>query len=777
MSREQQRTPDGGVIRPPDGLDEQTRRAFAQYGEEVARFVWSLLEQQRQELLRELETDADAAVHVERTVRARRGQFLRLHPPPGGQALILPHPSTVPAGNGITVSLEAPEGALRVVSAPLQDGPRVRAATVNGAEAATYTTAGLLTFVGNGKDRWQAASQFAAESAAAQATETASAALDASYHLRAADARLPNARVATTGTEIEVSYTTALVSWVLRTASVTFAKLQNLTGLSVLGRAASSTGVMAAITASTARHVLRVNSGATQLEWGYPVSLRENAVGVGSGHHTLSFDSSSTIAANVIDGGSGFAGISFDWGGFDLEVNGSLNAGGNLVLDVQDGTNTVAQGDGAGGFSIDVDDFPLTGLADQAANTVVANATSSPATPTAFSVGANTVLGRAGGNIVAQQVATAQIANDAVDNIKAANMAQARIKGRAASAGTGDPTDLTAAQVLGILTPQAPWTFGSGLDFDITGNATIDASGSIVVTPTELSVICANTNFTVDANRCRITGTSPFLQMQEVAASIGGSGGFGLFWVLNLVANAPRFTDDAGVAWNLLRRVNVQVFTSDGTYTPTTGMAYCIAISTGGGGGSGGADCNSGTSRAAGGAGGGAGATCIELFTAAQIGASQTVTVGVGGTAGSSAGGNGGNGEDTTFGALHTAGGGTGGEGEAADGTYEVAVAGLGGTATGGLVNIPGGDGEDGFGFAISTLTHAEAGAGGASFWGGSGRKQVIGVAATTGAGNRPGIAGAAYGSGASGAAVVNNTTGSVGAAGKDGVCVVIEFI
>src|SRR5688572_5901805 len=42
-------------------------------------------------------------------------------------------------------------------------------------------------------------------------------------------------------------------------------------------------------------------------------------------------------------------------------------------------------------------------------------------------------------------------ANDQVANANLANMAQATIKGRASGAGTGDPTDLTAAQVLTIL--------------------------------------------------------------------------------------------------------------------------------------------------------------------------------------------------------------------------------------------------------------------------------------------------------------------------------------
>lgn len=45
----------------------------------------------------------------------------------------------------------------------------------------------------------------------------------------------------------------------------------------------------------------------------------------------------------------------------------------------------------------------------------------------------------------------ATIAADAVTNAKLANMAQATLKGRAAGAGSGDPTDLSAAQAIEIL--------------------------------------------------------------------------------------------------------------------------------------------------------------------------------------------------------------------------------------------------------------------------------------------------------------------------------------
>lgn len=46
---------------------------------------------------------------------------------------------------------------------------------------------------------------------------------------------------------------------------------------------------------------------------------------------------------------------------------------------------------------------------------------------------------------------TSEISDDAVTNAKLANMAQATIKGRAVGAGTGDPTDLSAAQVAALV--------------------------------------------------------------------------------------------------------------------------------------------------------------------------------------------------------------------------------------------------------------------------------------------------------------------------------------
>lgn len=229
--------------------------------------------------------------------------------------------------------------------------------------------------------------------------------------------------------------------------------------------------------------------------------------------------------------------------------------------------------------------------------------------------------------------------------------------------------------------------------------------------------------------------------------------------------------------------VTLQVFTAAGanTYTPTSGMKSCIAFSTGGGGGGGGADSSTTTNDIGAGGGGGAGGTCIEAFTAAQIGASQIVTIGAAGAAGSNAGGTGGTGENTTFGALHTANGGVGGvgSGTSAD-SGDANAGGVGGVPTGGLLNIDGGDGGPSLALTNDATTgdgtYGLAGSGGASMWGGGGAggtlfSLTIGVAAVS-----AGAAGKAYGSGGGGSVCSDTTAGQVGGAGKTGACLVVEF-
>lgn len=219
----------------------------------------------------------------------------------------------------------------------------------------------------------------------------------------------------------------------------------------------------------------------------------------------------------------------------------------------------------------------------------------------------------------------------------------------------------------------------------------------------------------------------------------------------------------------VLTSIALQVFTSDGTYTPTTGMKFCLVISTGGGGGGGG--CDSDGSSNAGAAGGAGAGTCISIFTAATIGANQAVVVGIGGPGGAVTGGNGTAGEDTTFGSLHTATGGPAGVGVAATVSFQGAAGISGATPTGGQLNIKGGDSGWGTGFGTTANT-AISGYGGGSFWGGggTGARQI-------GAGTATGGAGGPYGSGGGGGVNINTAAGIAGAAGADGVVMVLEFI
>lgn len=76
--------------------------------------------------------------------------------------------------------------------------------------------------------------------------------------------------------------------------------------------------------------------------------------------------------------------------------------------------------------------------------------------------------------------------------------------------------------------------------------------------------------------------------------------------------------------------LNRQVFTSSGTYTPTTGMTYCLVEIIGGGGGGGGCQATNSTQFCVSGGGGG-GEYASGIFTISAIGSSQTVTIGAGG--------------------------------------------------------------------------------------------------------------------------------------------------
>lgn len=205
------------------------------------------------------------------------------------------------------------------------------------------------------------------------------------------------------------------------------------------------------------------------------------------------------------------------------------------------------------------------------------------------------------------------------------------------------------------------------------------------------------------------------------------------------------------------RLLSVQTFSVPGTstYTPTAGMAMALVYVQAGGGGSGGVDAASSSQFSISG-GASSGAMAVSLLTAANIGSSQSVTVGAGGTpgpAGNSAGGSGGN---SSLGSLMSAQGGFGTQGFGPNGSAAFGVQGAGiqspPVASGGnILNVSGAPGAmsiGGLNFGPSGQANAIGGAGGGSpisgggFGPGAGAAGVAiaGAGATAGNGGRAGM-------------------------------------
>ena len=204
-------------------------------------------------------------------------------------------------------------------------------------------------------------------------------------------------------------------------------------------------------------------------------------------------------------------------------------------------------------------------------------------------------------------------------------------------------------------------------------------------------------------------------------------------------------------------------FIASGTYTPDANLVSAMIEVQGGGGGSGAVTGSAGYALTGG--GGGAGGYSRSIKTAAQIGASQAITIGAAGLGG---GGNGGTGGTSSCGALVTANGGSGGE-QATSGS--AGQGGAGGAAGTGDLAIAGQAGGTGLYFASATpLLMCSTGTGGSSHFGRGG------VTAATNNSFVGGGVPSGYGAGGSGASTHNNSGAPVGASGGTGIVVITEF-
>lgn len=225
-------------------------------------------------------------------------------------------------------------------------------------------------------------------------------------------------------------------------------------------------------------------------------------------------------------------------------------------------------------------------------------------------------------------------------------------------------------------------------------------------------------------------------------------------------------TNSSGTLAMRALSVVIQTFTTNDTYTPTSGMLYCIIEVVGGGGGGGGA-ATTGATTISGAGGGGGGGYARKVVSAATIGASQSVTVGTGGGGGSAGNNNGTGGNTTSVGAIVSATGGSGGAGSAAASSAG-AAGGAGGAGSSGSFNISGQPGGNGIG-AVSSgiLSFAQGGCGGCSCLGGG---AVGSIAAAGGSGS-------SYGGGGSGGSRNISTTQVAGGSGANGIVIITEFV
>jgi hypothetical protein len=255
-----------------------------------------------------------------------------------------------------------------------------------------------------------------------------------------------------------------------------------------------------------------------------------------------------------------------------------------------------------------------------------------------------------------------------------------------------------------------------------------------------------------------VGGTTSTGALQSVA-SAGNAGQF-------LVSGGPSAlpTWQTGGGGGGFTSINIKFFFDSGTYTPSANLIQAVVILTAAGGGGGAVSGITSIHRGAG--GGGGGETRIGSFSAATIGASQTITLGNGGTSGN-------NGQASTFGSLMTSNGGAAGQSVTGNTTPINALGGnTGGGGSGGEISITSYIGGRETGGNPSGITgSAIGGTGSISYWsygGPGGFSDSVQLGQNGQSGDR---------GGGGGGGAASNGGSAVGGPGGKGFCVVYEYI
>lgn len=318
---------------------------------------------------------------------------------------------------------------------------------------------------------------------------------------------------------------------------------------------------------------------------------------------------------------------------------------------------------------------------------------------------------------------------------------------------------ITTATTGAVLSYNSTWSYGATTILTTAGTGNSILYGSSF-SSTSASAISVGTGTSVTMSNCTVSSTN------TNAITGAGTLKYSLLSFTNTSAVINTTTQTLNLA-SAFQKVNIQSFTASGTYTPTTGMKYCIIECVGSGGG--GAGCPaSGAGTVSAGGGGGAGGYSRKFASAATVGASQTVTCGAAGSGGTgNAAGGGGN--TTSVGSICTATGGSGGANAGAAATTVVG-GGAGGSAGTGDFGFTGQAGNSSFG-VFGTTSSCYGGNGGNSAFGGAAVCAPVQGGATSN-----GNAGTTGGGGAGACSAVNAVAGNGGAGGV-GAVVITEFI
>lgn len=332
-------------------------------------------------------------------------------------------------------------------------------------------------------------------------------------------------------------------------------------------------------------------------------------------------------------------------------------------------------------------------------------------------------------------------------------------------------------------TPRPIVAGGTGVDSAVEAIDAFSTKGSNIASATTTNLAAATGDFV------HITGTVTITGLGTATAGVERDVVFDAALVLthnattlilpggaNITTQAgdtARFRSEGSGNWRVISysrfnsqsRTKLTSFTSTGTFTPDAKMIDCIAEAWGGGGAGGGGPGTAAAQFGVG-SGGNAGAYARVRLTKTQIGASQAVTIGAGGTG--SAGSAGGAGGATTLGSLLSANGGVGGTIRGPIANTSTAIS----NASTALVQSATGDvvgwSAPGFpGFLLPTDL-ANGGNGGSTVFGGAG----IGATGSAAGGSAKANSGGGGGGGATGASSGSTNGGN----GGTGLMIITEF-